>query len=215
MEEHKKTCRNCSYMVKNKNVVVCSKYDRYTQLNDTCFKFVYSGEEKSKMKINKSWIMRRVEEVIGITLGLVIGVGGLMYVVDKTEGTQTKEPSAVVQAMENIGLKKKGYTEEQWEIVEDVHAMANVVISAVDGRRSELVDPSPENLDKVIAQIESHEDFLTEILPALKEWRKGNFIDTIKVHNHVWDMLNGNIGRAIAPSEEGIQEMLNLYDYSK
>ena len=167
------------------------------------------------MKIDKSWIIRRVEEVIGITLGLVIGVGGLMYVVDKTEGTQTKEPNKVVQALENIGLKKKGYTEEQWEIINDVHAMANTVINAVDGRKFALIDPSPENLDRVIEQIEGYDDFLTEILPALKEWRKGNFINTVKVHNHVWNMLNGNIGKATAPSEDGILNMLDLYDYSK
>lgn len=167
------------------------------------------------MKIDRSWIIRRIKEAIGIILGLIIGVGGLIYVVDKTEGTQTKEPNKVVQALENIGLKKKEYTEEQIEIIDEVHAMANVVTNAIDGRKSELVDPSPENLDRVIAQIESHEDFLTEILPALKEWRKGNFINTVKVHNHVWDMLNGNMGKAIAPNEHGILEMLDLYDYSK
>lgn len=167
------------------------------------------------MKIDKSWIMRRLEEVVGITLGVVIGVGGLFYVVNKTNGTQTKEPNAVTLAMENIGLKKKGYTEEQWQIIEDVHAMANTVIDSIDGRKFALIDPSPQNLDEIIKQIESHEDFLTEILPALKEWRKGNFIDTVEVHNHVWDMLNGNIGEAVSPSKEGIQEMLNSYDYSK
>lgn len=167
------------------------------------------------MKINKEWLMRRLEEALGLFLGCAIGIGGLMYVVNKTNGTQTEKPNKVVQTLENMGLKKKGYTQEQIDIIDEVHAMANTVIDAVDGRKFELVDPSPKNLDRVIAQIESHENFLTEILPALKEWRKGNFIDAVKVHNHVWNMLNGNMGKAITPSEAGIQEMLNLYNYNE
>lgn len=167
------------------------------------------------MKINKEWLMRRLEEVVGISIGLVIGIGGLMYVVNKTNKVQTKEPNSVVQNAEDIGLRKKGYTDEQIEIVSEVHAMSNIVINAVDGRKFELVDPSPQNLDRIIEQIESYDNFLTEILPALKEWRKGNFIDTVKVHNHVWNMLEGNIGRAVSPSKAGIQEMLNLYNYNE
>lgn len=169
----------------------------------------------NKMKINKEWLMRRLEEVVGISIGLVIGIGGLIYVVNKTNRVQTKEPNSVVQNAEDIGLRKKGYTDEQIEIVSEVHAMSNIVINAVDGRKFELVDPSPQNLDRVIEQIESYDNFLTEILPALKEWRKGNFIDTVKVHNHVWNMLEGNIGRAVSPSKAGIQEMLNLYNYNE
>ena len=170
------------------------------------------------MKFN---LKGNIKLIAGVACGVLLFAGTFMLtdhlvtnevdVIDFIKGLKSNKTEEIVEDAE---LKKQGLTEEQCDIVHDVHNMSNAVICAIDGRKFEIVDPSPDRLDSVIDRIEAQDNFLTDILPILKEWRQGNFTDAVKVHNHVWDMLGGTMGKAYLTDHSAIETLKNTYDYT-
>lgn len=114
----------------------------------------------------------------------------------------------------NTQYKKEMHQKE--ELVHKVHRLANSVIIARDNLKYGELEASPENLDDVIKQIEETDGWLKmRVLDSLKEWRKGNFVDTVKVHNIIWNKLEGNIGKAIDVDQAEVDRLLEKYDYNK
>ena len=46
---------------------------------------------------------------------------------------------------------------------------------------------------------------------SLTKWKKGDFSNAVKVHNYVWEMLGGNIGKAEELDNDQINKIINKY----
>lgn len=106
--------------------------------------------------------------------------------------------------------EKFEYKEE--EIYSLVHWIANPVIKSKKNKRVGFLEPSPDNLDKMIyildkAPLGPHKFFKE----SLSEWKKGNFVEVEDVHNTAWKMLDGNVGRAIDRDEFEINRLKEKY----
>ncbi|TKD70778.1 DUF6241 domain-containing protein [Pseudalkalibacillus hwajinpoensis] len=74
---------------------------------------------------------------------------------------------------------QKVYADEKWTLVE-----------MTDKRIEDML----AILDKVKGEGEyEHYDFYYK---ALTKWKKGDFQNAVEIHNEIWSMENGNVGRA-------------------
>jgi Family of unknown function (DUF6241) len=77
----------------------------------------------------------------------------------------------------------------------------------------ERIDNMLEVLDKVKGTAEEYkyQDFYVE---ALTEWDKGNFNNAVDVHNHIWNLNGGTIGKAerLMTTEEEQAYIEKTYD---
>ena len=46
---------------------------------------------------------------------------------------------------------------------------------------------------------------------SLTKWKKGDFSNAVKVHNYVWEMLGGNVGKAEELDNDQINKIINKY----
>lgn len=46
---------------------------------------------------------------------------------------------------------------------------------------------------------------------SLTKWKKGDFSNAVKVHNYVWEMLDGNVGKAEELDNDQINKIINKY----
>ena len=46
---------------------------------------------------------------------------------------------------------------------------------------------------------------------SLTKWKKGDFSNAVEVHNYVWEMLDGSVGKAHNLDTEKINEIVNKY----
>ena len=46
---------------------------------------------------------------------------------------------------------------------------------------------------------------------SLTKWKKGDFSNAVEVHNYVWAMLNGNVGKAEALDNDAISLIIKKY----
>lgn len=94
---------------------------------------------------------------------------------------------------------------EDLNIQEAVHWMSNSIIKARGNARRGFIEPTPENIEKLIAIVErskpTNKNFYEK---TLKEWLKGNFIDAKELHNEAWTCLDGDVGKAISADENRI-----------
>ena len=46
---------------------------------------------------------------------------------------------------------------------------------------------------------------------SLIKWQDGDFSNAVDVHNYVWEMLDGTVGKAKELDKDKIQEIINEY----
>jgi hypothetical protein len=167
---------------------------------------------------------------ISVVVLLVIGVIGFYLFGDnkksipgneskntvKTESGETVSYSDSYQGLLDKEYDKansdKKFEYKQDDIYNLVHWISNPVIKAKGNQKIGLIEPTPENIDKLITILEktpiAHQDFF---IKSLKEWKKGDFVDVKDVHNTAWKMLDGNIGKAKSPDDFAINNLKEKY----
>lgn len=89
-----------------------------------------------------------------------------------------------------------------------VHWMANSTIKAKKNIKRGFIEPRPDNIEKLMKIIDKTDPTNGKFYQqTLSEWLKGNFIDTKDLHNKAWDCLNGEVGKAIGPDENRINQI--------
>lgn len=111
------------------------------------------------------------------------------------------------------GMKdNKSFKFENYNVYDLVHWISNPVITAKENKKIGFIEPSPQNIDKLIVVVEksdiSHKKFFLE---TLEKWKKGDFVDVVDMHNTAWKMLDGNIGKAKGPDEYEINNLKEKY----
>lgn len=97
--------------------------------------------------------------------------------------------------------------------VQLIHKMSNSIIKAIDNRKYGEVEITPQNIDKAIEGLKYIEDegCKSYLYNELSKWKNGNFSNGVFIHNFVWDMLNGEIGKAISVNNEKVESIKNTY----
>lgn len=94
-----------------------------------------------------------------------------------------------------------------------IHRMSNSIIIARDNRKIGHIDINPQNIDIAISSLtyiqdKNARDYLNSLL---MKWKEGNFNNAVEVHNFVWDMLNGNVGKAKSVDYSEVDKIVNKY----
>lgn len=180
---------------------------------------------KSKLLGIIGWFVA-IGFAIGI-LGLAIFVGfALLSEGDVAKEDQPQEESAMKEETEE---KKKEEEREQEDIEEEVqevhvekikseenfmdilHHMTHQKVHAED--KWGAVEITDERIELMLEIAENsnftHRNFYME---TLTEWQNGDFSNAVEVHNYIWELQNGNIGRALRLfTEEEEQQYIEKY----
>ena len=116
-------------------------------------------------------------------------------VLDDKEGKQIQEPKT------------------EYLAVQFIHKMSNRIINPIDGRKYGSIKITPKTIELAInglELIESDED-RKHLYNELNKWKNGKFENAVDVHNYVWYMLDGEIGKAISIKDEVVDNIVNTY----
>lgn len=86
-----------------------------------------------------------------------------------------------------------------------VHYMANTIIIADDGQIWGKNEITREAVTQMVNELKGRDDYLSD---ELKKWLELDFSNGVKVHNYVWDKLDGDIGKAKDLNQEKIQQVI-------
>lgn len=102
---------------------------------------------------------------------------------------------------------------DEYDEIQFVHRMANSIIIARDNRKYGQIEITPENIDIAISCLslvndESTRNFIEE---QLTKWKNGDFDNAVMVHNFVWDILEGEVGKARAVDKSAVRKTKAKY----
>lgn len=124
--------------------------------------------------------------------------------IDKIESdTEVKTETKVESSNQPVLIPRNEY-----DAIQFVHRMSNSIIKAKDNRKYGQLEITPENIDIAISSLELVGDLSTRsyIEDQLNKWKEGDFDNAVTVHNFVWDILEGEVGKAIAVDRNAVRE---------
>ena len=101
----------------------------------------------------------------------------------------------------------------QYGVVDFIHRMSNKIIKPIDGRKNGSIDINPKTIDIALNSLknigdEKARDYLHY---ELSKWKNGDFENAVLVHNYVWYMLDGNIGKALSLDTYEVNKIKSKY----
>ena len=101
----------------------------------------------------------------------------------------------------------------QYAAVDFIHRMSNKIIKPIDGRKNGSIDINPQTIDVALNSLNNIEDEEARnyLYYELSKWKIGDFENAVLVHNYVWNMLNGNIGKALSLDNYEIDKIKSKY----
>lgn len=87
-----------------------------------------------------------------------------------------------------------------YEVVNFIHRMSNQIINPIDGKKNGVIEITPENIDIALNSLYYiyYDEAREYLYNELSKWKNGDFNNGVLVHNYVWNLLDGNIGRALS-----------------
>ena len=87
-----------------------------------------------------------------------------------------------------------------YEVVDFIHRMSNQIINPIDGKKNGVIEITPENIDIALDSLYYiyYDEAREYLYNELSKWKNGDFNNGVLVHNYVWNLLDGNIGRALS-----------------
>ncbi|WKA55856.1 DUF6241 domain-containing protein [Planococcus shixiaomingii] len=151
----------------------------------------------------------------GLILGLIalIGGGGYYYIqqsFEKSEGItsiaedlseQQEEPK-----IEELSEEPKVSSEvemKEAQVQEYFHHMTHQKVEA--DKKWGAVKMTPENIESLLVIVKANQDKYEHgeyYRTILEEWQAGNFENAVSVHNFVWQLKGGTVGRATGLLDE-------------
>ena len=131
------------------------------------------------------------------------------YISDGKEVIEGSESSSV----NTVYIKEKDMTEPKSnnEAIKFIHSLANTLIKS--DYKWQCGEVTPKTIELALKGVENIEDDYDRmhLRNSLTKWKKGDFSNAVKVHNYVWEMLGGNIGKAEELDNDQINEIVNKY----
>ena len=91
--------------------------------------------------------------------------------------------------------------------------MSNSIINPIDGRKYGNIEISPKTIDLAIKGLKyiNNEDIQNYLNFELEKWKNGDFNNAVEVHNYVWELLDGQVGKAISINESSVENVLKKH----
>lgn len=137
------------------------------------------------------------------------------YKINKIDGESTEKDEIDVE--ENAPVDVNEIAQKmpvgEYESVQFIHKMANTIIKAGDNRKYGEIQITPTNIKIAQAVVKNINNIEAQnyLNNELHKWSEGNFDNGVAVHNYVWHMLDGEIGKAISLDYERIESIKNIY----
>ena len=101
----------------------------------------------------------------------------------------------------------------QYGVVDFIHRMSNKIIKPIDGRKNGSIDINPKTIDIALNSLKNigDEEARDYLHYELSKWKNGDFENAVLVHNYVWHMLDGNIGKALSLDTYEVNKIKSKY----
>ena len=101
----------------------------------------------------------------------------------------------------------------QYGVVDFIHRMSNKIIKPIDGRKNGSIDINPKTIDIALNSLKNigDEEARNYLHYELSKWKNGDFENGVLVHNYVWHMLDGNIGKALSLDTYEVNKIKSKY----
>ena len=132
------------------------------------------------------------------------------YKVNKLDNERGEFEDEVLDDKEDKQIQEP---KTEYSAVQFIHKMSNSIINPIDGRKYGSIKITPKTIELAInglELIESNKD-RKHLYNELNKWKNGKFENAVDVHNYVWYMLDGEIGKAISIKDEVVDNIVNTY----
>ena len=120
---------------------------------------------------------------------------------------------SISSSMETIYIEEEDVVQPKSnnEAIKLIHSLANTLVEAeYKWQCSEVTPKTIELALKGVEEIKDDYDRM-HLRNSLRKWKAGDFSNAVDVHNYVWEMLDGNVGKAEELDKDKIQSILNEY----
>lgn len=109
---------------------------------------------------------------------------------------------------DKMEVPKTEYLEVQF-----IHKMSNSIINPIDNRKYGKINITPDTIELAIKGLEliKSEKVRGHLSTELNKWKNGEFENAVEVHNYVWYILGGEVGKAIFIKYEEVENIQNTY----
>lgn len=147
-------------------------------------------------------IFENINELIQVdNLKSFIGIGG-----EVIEGSGSS-------SVETIYIEEKDVVEPKSnnEAIKLIHSLANTLVKAE--YKWQCSEVTPKTIGIALKGVEKIKDDYDRmhLRNSLTKWKDGDFSNAVDVHNYVWEMLDGNVGKAEELDKDEIQNILKKY----
>ena len=97
------------------------------------------------------------------------------------------------------------------EAIKLIHSLANTMIEA--DYKWQCTEVTPETIELALEGVEFINDSYDRmhLRNGIRKWEEGDFSNAVNIHNYVWEMLDGNVGKAENLDMEEIDKIKNKY----
>jgi hypothetical protein len=134
-----------------------------------------------------------------------------------------KAPEYIIEGKNNevnVEIEEKSKNMNKWDVytpvdeygtVQFIHQMSNGIINPIDGMKIGYIEINPRTIDIAIEGLQyiQHESARKYLYVELSKWKSGNFDNGVNIHNYVWNMLNGNVGKAVSIDYGEVEKIKN------
>lgn len=140
----------------------------------------------------------------------LIGVGGYFFIQQSFAKTDEEEITAAAQnivqekdepKVEEVSDHSDASSNEpemdEKRIQKYLHLMTHQKVAAKD--KWGAIEMTPKNIENLMAIIKTNEGYYKYAdyyLEVLSRWQKGDFTNAVEVHNYIWELNGGTVGRA-------------------
>lgn len=124
-----------------------------------------------------------------------------------------KEKNKDIKEEDNVQVNNLYMPNSEYQSIQFIHEMANSIIKAVDDRKYGIVEITPESVDIAITSLGyvKDNDVKSYLNRQLLSWKKGDFDNAVEVHNYVWNILGGEVGKAISIKHDEVNKIKSKY----
>lgn len=128
---------------------------------------------------------------------------------DKNEPIEKDANSS--EETEYILEKNVEIPSNSYDAIKLIHSLANTLVHA--DYKWECTEVTPITIKKALKGVELIKDDYDRmhLRNSLAKWSKGNFSDSVEVHNYVWEMLDGSVGKAYTLDDKEIEKVKKKY----
>lgn len=132
---------------------------------------------------------------------------------NKLEEDKQGDKNKDIKEEDNVQVNNLYMPNSEYQSIQFIHEMANSIIKAVDDRKYGIVEITPESVDIAITSLGyvGDNDVKAYLNRQLLSWKKGDFDNAVEVHNYVWNILGGEVGKAIYIKHDEVNKIKSKY----